>query len=438
MSKPILSIIIPVTSYSAALSRLLDALCIQSYPLQQIELVLITQQPLGDAEMFLKPWQASISCRLITQTGAGFAAAQNCGAAAAWGKIILFLDETLEPEPDLVQTHVQFHQNRSGQVVIGACRFAAQGRLDFVNIKLRSWWEDKFYSLAQTSHRYTYRDLMAGNFSLEATLLAGVGGFNVSLVYGATYELGLRLLKAGAPFIYAAEAICYYHQIHTLKSAASWAIQEGRLAARLGQDYAGLQSLPPTAHFGAPHVGERAYRPRSLHTLAFVSATTGDRLVYFLGWLLKPAEWVGLRNLWHLLFHSLMMYWFWRGVGQVLGSRQGLAYFRRGPAAHVEETSPQSHIDIRPGLVSAEQQLDKERPASAAIYYGQQYLGYIPARPGAERLRGVHLRPILASQLAVPLLQALALEQILEVEPALDHSPEVVSALELPEISHVH
>jgi hypothetical protein len=68
-------------------------------------------------------------------------------------------------------------------------------------------------------------------------------------------------------------------------------------------------------------------------------------------------------------------------------------------------------------LEAAERRLDQERPDGAQIRLGPRTVGRIPPQPGAERLRGVHLRHILATDLAWPLLVALAGNDILD-EPS--------------------
>jgi len=52
------------------------------------------------------------------------------------------------------------------------------------------------------------------------------------------------------------------------------------------------------------------------------------------------------------------------------------------------------------------------RPAGACIRYGRRPIARIAAQPGAERLRGAHLRPILATTLDWSLLIVLALEEV--------------------------
>jgi len=57
--------------------------------------------------------------------------------------------------------------------------------------------------MARPGHRFSYHDFFSGNVSLPAAIFRRVGGFDeVIKVRLEDYELGIRLLKAGARFIF--------------------------------------------------------------------------------------------------------------------------------------------------------------------------------------------------------------------------------------------
>jgi hypothetical protein len=45
-------------------------------------------------------------------------------------------------------------------------------------VEVRAWWEDKFYQMSRSDHRFTYQDLLSGNLSLDAELFARLDGFD--------------------------------------------------------------------------------------------------------------------------------------------------------------------------------------------------------------------------------------------------------------------
>jgi hypothetical protein len=105
-----------------------------------------------------------------------------------------------------------------------------------------------------------------------------------------------------------------------------------------------------------------------------------------------------------------------------LQTHKALTGFLQGGLITVDEVESDLELNLQQGLAIAEQKLDEQRPKSLRLHYGQQPIGHIPPQVGAERLRGVHLRPALAKNLSVPLLQAIALEDAINPVTRIDAS----------------
>jgi glycosyltransferase involved in cell wall biosynthesis len=403
---PTISVIIPTHNRSASLRRTLDALSAQTYPVQQVE-VLVTADGCVDGTMeMLHRYTAPFGMRIIEQQAQGPAAARNQGAAHATGRLLLFLDDDVKPVPSLIEAHVSAHQRCPGQVVIGYYPPVLKSQAGFFCIQLRVWWEAMFDAMRQPGHRYSYRDLLSGNFSLAAELFARTGGFDPALRCHEDYELGMRLIKAGASFTFAADALGCHYAITDLDHSLRRKYQEGQADVLLGSRHPELRRMLPLARFRVPH----SPLSRLLYALAFAWPGGGDLLAVRLQHWLDLLERARLRSCWRRLLDDLLGYWYWRGVAVELGSRRALAGFIEGGLPPVDEGGDEIEIDLRQGLEAAERQLDEARPSGVHIRYGRQSVGRIPPQPGVEGLRGVHLRPILATNLAMPLLQALALE----------------------------
>jgi hypothetical protein len=291
-------------------------------------------------------------------------------------------------------------------VIIGASPPVLRGEDSLFLLDLRRWWADQFREMGRPDHRYTYRDLLTGNLSIEAGLFARVGGFDVCLPCREDYEFGMRLVKAGIRLAFAADAVSHHHETADLDRSLRRVRQEGRADVLIGRRYRELRCAMPLASLEAP--GSRLRR--ILRAYAFERPGVGDRLATRLRSALDLLERMRLRGRWRRLCNTLRDYWYWRGVADELGSRRALAGFLQGGPVHVDESAHEIEIDLREGLEAAERRLDEERPAGVRIRYGKQPVGRIPPAPGAERLRGVHLRPGLARQLATPLLIALAMD----------------------------
>jgi hypothetical protein len=66
------------------------------------------------------------------------------------------------------------------------------------------------------------------------------------------------------------------------------------------------------------------------------------------------------------------------------------------------------------GIYAAEKILDDNRPESIRVKLNSQVIGEIPFKGGAEPIKGVHLRRMLAKELSKPLIKALSLEKLKE------------------------
>jgi hypothetical protein len=84
-----------------------------------------------------------------------------------------------------------------------------------------------------------------------------------------------------------------------------------------------------------------------------------------------------------------------------------LARFRDGERG---ARGAEADIDLADGLSHAERWIDARRPRSLLVRCGAHVVGFLPDEPGAEPLRGLHLRRRLATELAPALLRALAAE----------------------------
>lgn len=274
-----ISVIIPSHDPGQSLQRLLDALCRQTYPFEQMEVLIVTAHCLDKLMKIMHPYKTFFRLRMLSQTGQGTAAARNCGAAAAQGELLLFLDEDVEPTPELLQAHLEAHQHQPNQVVIGAYQPVFPDWPDFLTVGIRIWWADKLHAMRQDSHRYTYRDLIVGNFSLETKLFRRIGGFEPAFQYGEGYELAIRLLKQGASFRFAPAAICVYHPISDLASVLEWARQEGAFKVLVDCLHPELDASPDLAPFG-PLKSTRWKRILNvIHTFALRWPIIGDFII---------------------------------------------------------------------------------------------------------------------------------------------------------------
>lgn len=396
--------------------RTLDALCTQTYPASQFEVRVIADGCVDDTVQMLRHYEAPFALNVAEQPGKGASTARNFGAKEARSKLLLFLDDDVEPQPVLVEEHVLAHHNRSGKqpgVVVAPYRPTFR-EVGFLQMQLRAWWEGVFEAVSRPGHRFTYKDLLGGNVSVDAGLFANLGGFeeHADLRAHEDYEFGVRLINAGASFTGAPAALARHHELSDLTRAIRRKHQEGIADLFLACRHPDIVETLP--FFRPRPIGVRPHTTGLLKRLAFAPPAVRKALIGFLRNTLHLLERIRLRNEWNRTLALLLAYAYWCGVAESATSHQTLTQLIGDLEKHIAAmpTTRPLNIDLRLGVEGAESRLDEERPMAAQVHFGPRQIGLIPAQPGAEPLRGAHLRSILATTLAVPFLEALALEGI--------------------------
>ena len=405
---PAVSVIIPSHNRRQSLLRMLGALSTQTFPVKDMEVIVAADACSDDTAHAVRSYQAPYSLRLFEGDWGAAGAARNAGASNACGRVIVFLDDDMEPAHACVAAHVHAHELQSERVTLGPSLPAIRGRVDFFQVELRAWWLDFFGAMAESGYRHSFRSFAAGNCAMPRTLFNHLGGFDETIggCGGEDWELGVRMMKADIPFAFVAAASTTHFDNTDLDRSLRRRRQEGRSEVLIGARHPevlpalGLMQLdsPP----GVSSTG-------GLRKLAFTAPRLGDRLVGLLRRQADLAEGLRLRLRWRALFGRMRDYWYWRGVADELGSMRAAHELVR-PSRVRFAARKEFNLDLSIGLRAAETRLDERRPAAVNVWYGEQRIGRIPAVAGAEPLRGVHLRQALATDMAERLLQVVAVQ----------------------------
>jgi glycosyltransferase involved in cell wall biosynthesis len=396
-----------------------------------MEVVVVADGCTDDTIKMLQAYEAPFTLRFIEQSGQGPAIARNEGAAKATGTLLMFLDDDIEASPQMVEAHVRAH-HQPNQVAIGYLPPLLQNQSSFFHIKLQGWWEEKFQQMRRIGHHHTYQDLLSGNFSIAADLFNHVGGFDPTLRCREDYELGARLIKTGAQFTFVPDAWGYHRdEVTNLDRSLRRKRQEGRADVQLGYRHPELRQALHLVYFETP----ASWLESLLLFFVFTWPVASGFLAMGVRRVLDILEWLRMHGYWQQLNNRLHGYWYLRGVIDELPTRKALSSYLQGGPIRPEEGGLEIEVDLREGLAVAEQQLDEKRPLSVRIRYGQQPIGRLLPQSCAERFRGVHLRPALATNLSWSLLIAMALESVPDI--ALSSECQLAE-LSVPTLENVH
>lgn len=399
-----ISIIIPTHNRSASTRRLLDKLAQQTYPTGMMEVIVIANSCTDDTINMLREYNAPFAFQFAETEGAGPAVPRNKGASMARGTILIFLDDDVDPTPRLAEAHVRAHDDLN-TVVMGYLPLAMPKKPGYFRKGLQRWWEDKFHQMDRVGHRFTYEDLLSGNFSISANLYKQVNGFITTLRCRDDYELGIRLMEAGANFKFSREAKGIHRdEVTDLDRSLKRKEEEGRTDVRLWRMHPhitnSLQNEYRERHFGFP-------QSRTAYAIVSYPKFT-DKLMHVYAAALKLMEKFGMHYRWRKLSYKLLTYWYYRGLMHELQTKEHLIrYFEHEPRL------PSFHhmdINLKEGLSTVEDILDRYRPHAITIWQGSKKIGGVPYIPGTERLRGSHLRRILQKDFAEQLTTALGFD----------------------------
>lgn len=168
-----------------------------------------TERHIADIAQTLEGWHLSGLIRWIRLSEPLIPRAMNRGLMEAKGNIILFLDDDVIPEPDLIRAHAEGYKKSNTGLIAGRVVQPWQEGLDFSRqdafhfASRRSCWVDEF---------------MAGNFSIRRDIALKIGGFDerfVRVAYNFEAEFAYRWRNAGHRILFEPSAT-----VHHLKVAS--------------------------------------------------------------------------------------------------------------------------------------------------------------------------------------------------------------------------
>jgi GT2 family glycosyltransferase len=396
---PSLSIVVPTRNRSASVRRLLGRLADDHDASAVVEVIVVDDGSTDGTSTSLPedPWPFRL--RVIQQDNSGAAVARNAGARAAFGDLLLFLDDDVEPEAGLIAAHLRAHAAGGGVVALGDLP-PRVSHSTLLGVMLRTWWGEMQAAMRRPGHRYSYRDLLSGHFSMRRADFERLRGFDERLRCREDYELGHRVVLAGMRLQFVPDAVAWHHDSTDVQKAIARKVDEGMADVRLVRRHPPLAPSLPLGR-GPAHRGLQGRMMR----LAWKDPRAGERAARALLALLPVLERLRLRQRWRGALNGLLSYWYWRGVARSAGSVANLEALL-APA----RTTPHSPelLDLATGLEHAEARLDTLCPHAVRLAYAAEPIGEVPDLPGAEPLRGRHLRPLIATCFRIEYLRALA------------------------------
>jgi peptidoglycan/xylan/chitin deacetylase (PgdA/CDA1 family)/glycosyltransferase involved in cell wall biosynthesis len=206
-----LSVVVPTHNRRDVLvSRTLPAIFGQDLPADEYEVIVVVDGSTDGTIDMLERVKPPCALRVLEQPQRGPSAARNMGIAASRGDLVLFLDDDIIPNPDVLRQHAAAHTGPEPLVAHGSIFLAPGTPASVFACAIASWYKNYFDRLnPQTGLKWPKDDYLISNSSLPRAALLACGGFDERLPAKEDYELGLRLWKRGVRFQYLPQAVAY-------------------------------------------------------------------------------------------------------------------------------------------------------------------------------------------------------------------------------------
>lgn len=284
-----LSVVVATYNRPLLLRRLLLQLAAQRLPLRDFEVVVVDDGSAVPAAEAMAGLALPCTLRVIRQRNAGAAAARHRGALAARGALLVLLDDDMQVAPDFLEQHLAAHRGGGRTVVLGRIRAdPALERMPLVERWHARLLDRKAAQIAAGELRPQGSLLFTGNVSLRRADYLAAGGFDVALGQSEDIELGMRLEKAGASFVFSEAASSLHGSDHG--DVGRWRARARRYGAcdlRIGRKHPDLRAASPWRLLFELHPATRACAAlalllpgpaRALAGLAIGLALAADRL----------------------------------------------------------------------------------------------------------------------------------------------------------------
>lgn len=215
-SLPRVSIILPTYNRRARLARVFAGLDRQTTRSDIFEVVVVDDGSTDDTRAWLEQSRArNYAVQLVHQQNGGPARARNAGVDVARGELLLFIDDDVEPTPELVSEHLRFHDQEADLVVTGplaSLDHYAQPWVAWEQAKLEAQYE----AMIRGDWEPTFRQFWTGNASVGRAHVLAAGKFDPTFLRAEDVELGRRLHGRGMKFRFNPKARGLHHAERSL------------------------------------------------------------------------------------------------------------------------------------------------------------------------------------------------------------------------------
>jgi GT2 family glycosyltransferase len=246
--RPYFSVVVPTYNRLGRLRHVIAAFERQAYPSDAYEVIVISDGSTDGTDAYLETLQSTMRLRWLTQANQGPAAARNAGVRTAVGEYIVFVDDDVVPEPQLLEEHARSHREAGRDVVVLGPLLTPEG------FKMAPWvrWEQEmlmkqYRAMLRGDWDATARQFYTGNASLRRSHILDAGGFDEGFRRAEDVELAYRLATNGLEFVFNIKAAGMHFADRSYRAWLDAAYSYGRNDVIFARDR-NQKWLLPTIH----------------------------------------------------------------------------------------------------------------------------------------------------------------------------------------------
>jgi GT2 family glycosyltransferase len=201
----------------------------QAYPSDAYEVIVVSDGSTDGTHAYLEALRPRMPLRWFPQANRGPAAARNAGIQKAGGEFIVFIDDDVVPEPQLLAEHVRSHHEAGKDVVVLGPLLTPEG------FEMTPWvrWEQEmlmkqYRAMLRGDWTATARQFYTGNASLRRSHILAAGGFDEGFRRAEDVELAYRLANKGLDFVFNMQAVGMHFAERSFRAWLDTAYTYGR------------------------------------------------------------------------------------------------------------------------------------------------------------------------------------------------------------------
>ncbi|GAB4132166.1 MAG: glycosyltransferase family 2 protein [Bacteroidia bacterium] len=153
-----------------------------------------------------------------TYTNKGRAGIRNEALRICKTDLIMFLDDDMIPENNLIEKYQEYHLKEPDSIIVGnGFRNPDEAKTDFDKYLIKEelgWKEKRAETFIITHDSYAFTSC---NLSMPFSIFKSLGGFDIVLKDGEDFDFAMRALNAGVKMIYDRTLIAWHNDWPDLK-----------------------------------------------------------------------------------------------------------------------------------------------------------------------------------------------------------------------------